>query len=330
MGEYRVRSLPSDAETGQSRYQKWLLSVMQQNHLTHQSVDPTSSRLIDGVYRQFAFRVQGNAKTPDLIGLLHGFYSKDYLHRIRSLSVRPSRTGDFKIEMSVDAIGIVGTPSDLPEPSNESWQVSESLAAYQDTILNRNFFEPPNITPRFCWARKRGGFCWPTNHVPLVFKDTKDQLLTYALGEDAPEGVTIDQNTGTLHVQCNEKQSLELQVQVTDDGYPPRTTLQKLTINIVDPPPPPQPAPPKLKFDDAKQTVLTGLVQGRGQWQAWMHVRTRDQTLKLHAGDSFEIGSVQGEIVEVNAHHAVLESNGKRYELKVFGNLSESIHGESP
>ena len=66
------------------------------------------------------------------------------------------------------------------------------------------------------------------------------------------------------------------------------------------------------------KTVLTGLVQGRGEWTAWLNVRTRDKTLKLRVGDSFEIGSVKGKVVEVSSRSAVLEAEGQKFELKLF------------
>ena len=328
MGEYMVRSLPGDAQTAQSRYQKWLLSVMQENDLTEQSVDPTSPRSIGGLYRQFAFRVQGKAKAPDLVDLLHAFYAKDYLHRIRTLSVRLGRSGDFNVEMTVDAIGLENTSSEMPEPGTDSWAVVDTVDAYRDQILNRNLYEPPNNAPAFAGSDKVEVIVGRKNSSPLVFKDPEGQELAYELVEGPKELVSIDERSGTLQVESAEKKSFEVLVRATDNGYPKRVTEQKLTVNVVDPPPPPAPEPPKLKFDDAKQTVLTGLVQGRGEWEAWMHVRTRDKTLKLHVGDSFEIGSVKGTVVEVNSKFAVLESGGKKFELKIFGNLSEGANAE--
>ncbi|KAA1259420.1 hypothetical protein LF1_19520 [Rubripirellula obstinata] len=328
MGEYIVRSLPGDAETAQSRYQKWLLSAMQEHQMTDQSVDPTSSRLIGDLYRQFSFRVQGNTTSENVIDLLHAFYSKDYLHRIRSLSMRPSRTGGFRVEMTVDAIALQNAPADLAEPMRQSWQVTESAQQYRKAILDRNLYEPPNQAPKFAGKDQLDAIVEKKTTIPLVFKDQEDHEMTFELVDkptfkDESGSLTIDEKTGTIVVESSEKKPIEITVRATDKGYPNRSTQQKLTINIVDPPPPPKPEPLKLKFDDAKQTVLTGLVQGRGEWTAWLNVRTRDKTLKLRVGDSFEIGSVKGKVVEVSAKSAVLEADGQKFELKLFGNLSE-------
>lgn len=328
MGEYIVRSLPGDAETAQSRYQKWLLSVMQDRQMTDQSVDPTSSRLIGDLYRQFSFRVQGNTTSENIIDLLHAFYSKDYLHRIRSLSMRPARTGGLRVEMTVDAIALQNAPADLVEPMEQSWQVTESVQQYRKAILDRNLYEPPNQAPKFAGKKRIDAVVQKKTTIPLVFKDPEGQNMKFELVKDKSktnegQSLTIDENTGTIVVQSSEKEPIEVTVRATDSGYPNRSTEQRLTINMIDPPPPPKPVPPKLKFDDAKQTVLTGLVQGRGEWTAWLNVRTRDKTLKLRVGDSFEIGSVKGKVVDVSAKSAVLEADGQRFELKLFGNLSE-------
>ena len=323
MGEYMVRSLPSNAETARSRYQQWLLAIMGDNNLSERSVDPTSSRAIGGLYRQFAFRVQGKAKTDNLVDLLHAFYSKDYLHRIRDLSIRPSRTGDFIVEMAIDAIALNAAPADLPEPTSESWQVDKDLAEYRDSILNRNFFAPPNQAPTYAGTPSVEAIVGKKTTLPLVFKDAENQGLSYKIVSAPEKLVTINDQNGTLQIDNPEKGSFEVLVSVTDDGLPARSMEQKLTVNVVDPPPPPAPKPPKLKFDDAKQTVLTGLVQSGDEWRAWMRVRTRDKTLKLRVGDSFEIGSIKGTVTDLNSRYAELEVGGQKYQLKSNANLFE-------
>lgn len=134
----------------------------------------------------------------------------------------------------------------------------------------------------------------------------------------------MDERSGTLRVKSDEKQEFQIRVKATDNGYPSRTSEQDLTVKVVDPPPPPTLEPPKLKFDDAKQTVLTALVHGRNEWTAWMHVRTRDKTLRLKVGDGFEIGSLKGDVIEVTPRYVMLEIEGRRFTLKPAGNLSEA------
>ncbi|MCH1494444.1 MAG: hypothetical protein L7U72_04380, partial [Rubripirellula sp.] len=74
------------------------------------------------------------------------------------------------------------------------------------------------------------------------------------------------------------------------------------------------------------QTVLTALVQGRNEWTAWLHVRTKDETIKLKVGDSFEIGTVKGSVKSVNARSVILDVEGNDIELRPSGNLLDSAN----
>lgn len=329
MGEYLVRSLPGNPEVAQSRYQKWLLAIMQDNDLTEPSVDPTSSRAIADLYQQFSFSVKGKLDTPDLFSLLHDFYSRDYLHRIRTMSIRPGTGDKFMLDMNIDVIGLLAASPDSPEPSSQSWQIADGKEIYAEEILNRNFFEPPNDAPKFSGSSSVQAIIGRRTTAPLVFKDSENHTLRYELAEAPEDKVSISGRSGTLSIQTDVKEDFEVLVRVSDDGYPRRSVEQKIIVKVVDPPSPPAPEPPKLKFDDAKQTVLTALV-GRDEYTAWMHVRTRDQTLKLRVGDAFEIGTLKGKVVEVTRRYAVLAVDGGQFELRLAGNLSEASKNATP
>ena len=128
MGEYMVRSLPGSPEQAQSQYQQWLLGMVQENNLSKALVDASSSRSIGGLYQLLDFRVRGNSDVPNLIRMLHAFYAKDYLHRIRDMSIRRTREGDFQVEMSIDAIALLNAPLDLPARDDPSWRVDGDVA----------------------------------------------------------------------------------------------------------------------------------------------------------------------------------------------------------
>jgi hypothetical protein len=85
--------------------------------------------------------------------------------------------------------------------------------------------------------------------------------------------------------------------------YVSELTCRNLFAKYV-PPAPPKPPEPKVvkkepppppKFDDAEHAYLTGIVQD----QAWIHVRTKDETLRLKAGDKLKVGLLEGDIVSV-------------------------------
>lgn len=321
MGEYVVRSLPGDPERARSVYQKWLLNLVDKHEVAGAAINATMSIPVGDLYRRFSFDVKGNAGLPQFIDLLHGFYGKDYLHRIRDFAIAPARDKegmDFK--MTVDAIVLLAAPQDAAEPSDNSWRVDPNLVAYRQPILNRNFFEPPNKAPKYEGSPSIEAFVAQDSTAKLSFQDPEGGTITFEFVSQPPDFIKLDES-GELRVNADTKQEIEIEVRASDDGYPQRSVEQKLTVKVVDPPPP---APPKPEFDDAAQTYLTGLVQGADEWTAWINVRTRAKTLKLQVGDGFEIGSMKGKVVELTARYAILESNGKRFKLQPDDNLADA------
>lgn len=324
MGEYMLRSLPGDPEQAQSQYQQWLLDLVQESELKEALVDANSSRTIGGLYQLLDFRVRGNSDVPGVLQLMYSFYSKDYLHRIRDLSLLKNRQGGFQLEMSIDAIALLSAPEDLPIREDTSWRIEGDLASYLDPIMNRNLYEPPNQPPKFGGQSQVEAIVGRDTPTPLAFKDPDGHRMRYELVEGPYDFVSIDSSSGTLRIRSDQTTEFDVTVRATDDGYPSRSSEQRLVVKVLDPPPPePEPEPP-AGFDDASQTVLTALVQGRNEWTAWLHVRTKDETIKLKVGDVFEIGTVQGTVQSVSARSAVLEVDGNTLELEPAGNLLEA------
>jgi hypothetical protein len=326
MGAYIDRSLPGDIERAQSNYQQWLLNTVKANRLRSAFVDPTGSPVpVGDLYHKLSFRVSGSSDVPNFIDLLHEFYAKDYLHRIRSLELTPNRSGDFSVELTIDAIALMAAPKNAAEPPDTSWRVDADVAAYRDPILNRNLYEPPNQAPRYTGNKTLEAVVGRDSPLPLTFKDPEDHRIEYSLAGEIPDFVSLDSRSGTLRVNSGEKGEFKVLVNVVDQGFPPQSTEQELLVKVVDPPPPPKPPEPKPEFDDASQTVLTALVQGGDDWTAWMNVRTRGKTLKLRVGDEFEIGSVKGKVVDVTARFVELEvEDDRRFTLKPAGILREA------
>jgi hypothetical protein len=324
MGEYFVRSLPGNVERARSEYSKWLLEMVQTNNLKNANVDPSTSLPVGDLYDKHSFNVTGEGDLDDILELLHSFYAKDYLHRIRSLDLKPIRDGGFDLSLTADAVGLKSAPLDEIQPESNSWRVDSDVAQYRDTILNRNLFEPTNQPPKFTGRDSVEAIVGKSTPVPLTFKDPEGHKVSYELIEAPDDIVSLDERSGTLKITSDDKGEFKIRVLAVDSGYPHRKVEQSLVINVVDPPPPPKPTPPKPKFDDASQTVLTGLVQGRDNWTAWMNVRTRGKTLKLRVEDKFEIGSVNGKVTEITAKFVEIEIDGKRFKLTPNGILADA------
>ncbi|TWU65747.1 MULTISPECIES: cadherin repeat domain-containing protein [Crateriforma] len=314
MGEYRVRSLPGDREIAVARYSSYLLDLVKETGINTPDVRHVNSTPMKDLYTRHRFSVGGSADLPTVIRLLHSFYATDYLHRIADLTIKPSRTGDLRVTMAVDAIGLSTVPAEATVSEAPSWRVDPDMTAYESAILNRNFFEPPNKAPRFGGDSQIEGIVGRRSTARVNFADEEDHPIEYELGEDAPDFVELDAQSGTLSFEPKETGEFEVLVRATDKGYPAQTTEQLVKIRVNEPPVEKEPEP-EPKFDHASQTVLTALVQGRDDWTAWMNVRTSGKTLKLRVGDRFEIGTVTGEVAEVNRKYVVLEIDGQRVVL---------------
>ncbi len=325
MGEYLVRSVSSDPERARSDYQSWLFDVVKQNQIENAKLtasDRTSN--VGDLYKQLSFTVTGQAGMPEIIGLIHQIQAKDYLHRIRGLDIKPARENDsFNVNLSIDVASLNNAPVDATPPESDSWRVNPNRVAYTEPILNRNLFEPPNQPPTYAGERTLEAARGRSEAFPLAFKDADEHGLSFDL-VDPPQSVSIDPRSGTLRVQSEELTEFDVTVRVTDDGYPRRSVEETLLVKVVDPPPE-EPKVMELAYDDAKQTYLTGLVQGANDWTAWMNVRTRGKTLKLRVGDEFEIGSVRGVVESIDADHVQLKVADKLVTLSSGSALKAAV-----
>lgn len=331
MGTFIDRSLPGDVETARSQYNQFLTELVDETGLANRSAKPTGTVPYRDLYTQLNFKVSGSGNLEQFIELLHRFHSKDYLHRIQRLDVRKDKAKGLVITMDIQALALSSALPNAQPPSQPSPRVDQNIDYYRLAILNRNPIEPPNKPPTYAAETSPKAIVGQRMNYTARFNDPDEgQRLTYSLVGDAPEGIRLDPDSGTISLMPEETGTVELVVAVKDNGWPQMTAEQKIVFNVVDPPPPPaaEPAPPK--FDESTQTYLTGLTQSRGRWMAMLHVRTRGETLKLVEGDPFEIGQLKGSVVEVTQKYAVLEADGERFVLSFDTSLADAKSNSAP
>jgi len=326
MADYLVRSLPSDSERARADYTRWLFDIITLIELRDASVTFVNAMPVGDLYDRYGFKISGKTDGRGWLELMHAFYSKDYLHRISEMTVRPAREGGLAIDVSIDAISLQAAGKDAPVPKTISPQVGD-FQQYADAILNRNFFSGPNQPPVFKSPEQLATDVGKRSSLKIAAEDVEKDALKYEIVGDAPEGLELDAKSGEVRWEPSELGTYSLVVKATDNGYPPQSVERKFDLAVVDPPPPP-PATIVPGFDDSTQTVLTALVQGRNDWTAWMKVKTTGKTLKLQPGDKFEIGTLSGAVVEVTSKFVLIEIDGKRFELRPAGVLSEAAKGK--
>ncbi len=95
-------------------------------------------------------------------------------------------------------------------------------------------------------------------------------------------------------------------------------------------PPRPEPPPgvaraatPKPEFDDAKHAYFTATIQVDGRYQAWIHVRTTNETLRLFEGDEVKVGLFDGKIVSIEPRSIVVKSGDEELRVELGENLRD-------
>jgi hypothetical protein len=96
-------------------------------------------------------------------------------------------------------------------------------------------------------------------------------------------------------------------------------------------PPGPPPRPPKErkedpdKLDPAREVYVTGLFNNGANSQVWLNVRTTGRTLRLAAGEDFEVEGLQGTVkaIHVDPREVVIATGGKEYRIALGHNLRD-------
>lgn len=108
------------------------------------------------------------------------------------------------------------------------------------------------------------------------------------------------------------------------------TSIGGRNVFAVYKPPRPEPppgtarvAPPKPEFDDAKHAYFTATIQVDGRYQAWIHVRTTNETLRLFEGDEMKVGLFNGKIVSIEPRLIVVKSGDEELRVELGHNLRD-------
>ena len=88
---------------------------------------------------------------------------------------------------------------------------------------------------------------------------------------------------------------------------------------------PPNNPPPPDTFDPSKYTFLSTIIYVNEQPEAWLLVRTTGKEFRLSVGDTFEVGSIKGKVVEIHDRDAEIELNGKRHLVSLGMSLDDSV-----
>jgi hypothetical protein len=156
-------SLPRDVEAAGSRYKIWLMELCESDRYSakfqNAQVKPMKNQPISGVGQQLSFSVTGVASLEQLTRWLYGFYSADYLHQIKGLTITPlEESKKLNISIQVEALALSSATDPEGKPRAQTLQElpedaidKELLDKYCDAISDRAIFSrytpPPPVRP---------------------------------------------------------------------------------------------------------------------------------------------------------------------------------------
>jgi hypothetical protein len=329
LADYEARSLPREVDVAQSLYQTWLLNTCAEAKLADVVLDTKKPRAKQRTYHELGYSITARGTLPQVVDWLYRFEQEDRLHRLESFALKPIKNSkELQITLNVGALSVDSAPKAeelLARPRADY----PPLASFQEPIVQRNFFGPPNQPPRFTFESTAKAYVGRSFDFTTKATDS-DALdkLSFTLLQGSQHQASLDRTSGRLNWTPPALGEYEFEVEAQDDGLPAKASRQTFKVVVSDPPPPPPPAeegPKKLSFDAAKHTVYTATLEANGLAEAWLHNRITSEIPRLHVGDTFAIGSVAGKVQAIEEASLEYESQGKRYRLLRGQLLAEAV-----
>jgi hypothetical protein len=120
--------------------------------------------------------------------------------------------------------------------------------------------------------------------------------LKYSFDSDAPEGAKLDAETGELRWTPPLNMApgpVKVTVQVADNGSPPNTVKQEITIVVDD--------------DLAQFTELTGILEKGGQRELWLTDKARNRQIVLREGEALRYADIEASVVRIGKKAILLK-----------------------
>jgi len=337
--DFRMRSLPADAELARSEYKAWLLDLAaQQIGLEEPVVTSGSINRAGEAFHRISLAVSGRGTLRQLTEFLYRFYGTDLLHGVRSLDIQPiDESRVLEIHVGVDALVVNGAAeTESLSPQRSAWAKENALEDFLATILNRNLFAPANRPPQIASVPTQRIHAGELLSLALHAEDP-DQLdkVTFALAEESPEDATLGER-GALRFRAENAGTYELTVIASDDGLPPRTARMSFNVVVTERPqvaaaednrPPRKPEP---HFEDGQFAYITAITQVNDRRELWLNIRTSGETLRLSEGDTFEIKRLEGVVRRIGEKEVDVTAAGESRRFELGENLAEGTPLATP
>ncbi|MBM3971827.1 MAG: cadherin repeat domain-containing protein [Planctomycetes bacterium] len=199
--------------------------------------------------------------------------------------------GDFKLNVIVKAAGL-----------------KEQLK--QELVVS---LKQSNKPPKFESVSERHAVLGKEFSMPVKATDEDpDTKLSYSLAAGAPEGATINAETGEFKwtpPATIVPGPVKLTVQVVDNGNPPNTVKQEVTITVGD--------------DLAQFTELTGIFDKNGKREFWLSDKSTNRLIVLKEGEKLSYANIAATVVRIDKKSVLFKRDDALWRLDLGDTLKK-------
>ena len=346
---YSNTSLHPTPNTAKNDYQNWLATTLVNAGVTKPTIAAKDGSKLrsdnQAIGGSILFEVSASGTLTQFNDFLSKFYQLDVLHRINRMTVIPQnqpgttkkiRDGELIIKMTVEALSLKsGKHHDGFETDTDADGVPDYLDSDFRTnlvnkekdykaILRRNIFGPANSEPILSASNKT----WTTGKpysTTFTAKDANNNdLLTFELIERSVEGALIKHKKGDRKIGFEmpdvEPGKYPFKIKVYDNGFPSKFSIKEFTVTVK--PKKPKKAVTQTKADPEVDYIrlvrLTGITEDKkGKRLAWILLGHSGKHKKLAAGETFEVGKKEYEVVAIEADQATFAGDEKTFRARI-------------
>lgn len=199
--------------------------------------------------------------------------------------------GDFKLNVIVKAAGL-----------------KEQLK--QELVVS---FKQSNKPPKFEPISERHAVLGKEFSMPVKATDEDPETkLSYSLAPGAPEGSTINAETGEFKWTppvTTVPGPIKLTVQVADNGNPPNIVKQEITITVGD--------------DLAQFTELTGIFDKNGKRELWLSDKSTNRLIVLKEGEVLRYADIEATVFRIDKKTVLLKKDDALWRLDLGDTLKK-------
>ena len=216
LDQFAARALPYEPALARSRYQDWLLKLVEQHKMESASVDAETPRPIEVRSRttkrksilighRIGFAVRARSTLQHVTDFLHDFHRSAQLHKIRSLSLTPLVNGNqLDLNLTIEALSLQSTERESDLSALVRSERSFPPRDHYQEFVSRNLFAK--------------GFSRSLGQVRLnAITQNRDGELEgwFAVGSPpktqiAPQGAVLDLPLHTVRIDAFEESRVKL------------------------------------------------------------------------------------------------------------------------